>query len=146
MALTFDGWTRALDRQPPAERLQQGAAIFLRNYGWAALILLLFGALSGWEYTIANGLSLRLDVLALTYPLGAALTGALFGLWARALRRLPAALVSGPVATLPWAAGIVVAVDRGWAEWTPLHSLMLLGFGLLMGLITGFKLNRWVQP
>src|SRR5690606_5409521 len=102
--------------------------------------LLLLGALleRSWEFE-TRGHLLHAGVLAVTYPLGAIVTGAVFMALHPYLTNAILLYGWGVISMLPWSIGIAVGMERGYADWTALHTFLavagsLLGVGIAAGI------------
>src|SRR5262249_8261929 len=87
-----------------------------------------------------RGIAVRVDLLLLTYPLGAFVTGWLFGFVAPMSRYLVLAVASAVVAIMPWILGISLAMDRGYANWRTEHTVVSAATALILGRGAGFVL------
>ena len=74
-------------------------------------LLILVMLLLGGRFQRARGSEIDILVLAVVYPIGPALAGALLGLAMPFLRRPWAAVVAGVLAGVPWFATLSVAFD-----------------------------------
>lgn len=124
----------------PLRRAARGVRValtwFLPYVGLIVVILLV----NGPELVTRRGHHIRVDLLAVTYSLGALALGALVGLWPW-FRTLIGAVLGGWLAMLPMVAGIVLAVDHGYADWTSRHSLLVIVTSVLLG--AGVGLGMW---
>jgi hypothetical protein len=114
------------------DRLKTGAGVGAAFSVFVPLILL--GALleRSWEFE-ARGALLHAGVLALTYPLGAMATGAVFMSLHPYLTNAPLLYAWGMISMVPWSFGIAVAMERGYADWTSLHTFLVIA-GCLLGI------------
>jgi hypothetical protein len=145
MTPRLDELARYLDGDRPDApvrvRLATGAAVGAVFCVFVPLLLLMW-ALGGREVSLRHGILLRVDLLAVLYPLGAIVSGALlFALTALTRTRLLGALL-GAVAILPWVAGIVICFDRGYSTWQPLHTMTTASMALIMGGKVGWDRTR----
>src|SRR3982750_2555475 len=139
--------------EPLARRAAAGALIFGGIFGVFTLLLLLLLLLNGPEYESRHHVLMRLDLLAVLYPLGAATAGAIMGALLPLTRTRPGAIAAGILALAPWSAAIGLCMDRGYSHWTTGHTVVSaclavgLGAGLGFG-IAGYarqRRPRWVQ-
>jgi hypothetical protein len=125
--------------------MARGATLFLRHFGIFTLLILGMWLFGGAEIHLQRGTtSLRADLLSFLYPLGAATTGALFGLLQPlGDRSRPAAMATGVVAIVPWMAAIGLTMDHGYADWTAVHTFITIGGSLPLGCALGYGYSRF---
>jgi hypothetical protein len=93
--------------------MRRGAWRLLRVFGLFTPLLLVMWLLEG-PVVASRGSVIRVDLLTITYPVGAALCGALFGLLEPiAERGRIAAMLCGVLAIFPWVGGLSVAIVPG---------------------------------
>ena len=139
--------------EPLARRAAAGALLFGGAFGIFTAVLLLMLLVGGPEYTTRRGVVMRLDLLTVLYPLGAAVAGGVVGALLPLTRTRSGAAAAGVAALLPWTAAISLCVDRGYAHWTTMHTVVSAGTALVLGLALGAGLAgggrarrpRWVQ-
>jgi hypothetical protein len=78
-------------------------------------------------------------LLALTYPIGAATMGAIFGACYPLCRRLWLAVLVGTAAMLPWFAGIAISDVKTRTRWTEGDSWVVGICSVLMGAALGYS-------
>ena len=125
----------------PLRRAGRGARValtwLLPYVGLIVLILLVKGP----ELVTRRGHHFRVDLLAATYALGALALGAIVGLWPW-FRTAPGAVLGGWLAMLPMVAGIALATDHGYLDWTPRHTLLTVVTSVLLGTGVGLGMRR----
>ncbi|HEY4304740.1 MAG TPA: hypothetical protein VGM82_09745 [Gemmatimonadaceae bacterium] len=101
------------------------------------IVMLLVG---GPEQRGRSG-TLRVDLLCITYPLGAFVAGCIVGLFLPATRRLWAALPIGVAAMLPWAIGICFSFDAGYSHWASGHTFSTAVTSIILGGALGYGVH-----
>jgi hypothetical protein len=103
-------------------------------------VFLLMWALEGPEVLTRRG-TIRVDLLALAYPLGAVVSiSLLLGLAGVAQSRVGRALL-GALAFLPWCGAMTLCLDRGYADWQPVHSLATILCATAIGAPIGWSMT-----
>ena len=105
---------------------------FFRTFAPYTLVLVLLLVLSGPEVHSRGG-TIRVDLLIVTYPLGAFVTGWLAGLLAAVCRHVALAVPAGILAITPWLVGISLAMDHGYSNWTTEHTAVTATTAVLLG-------------
>ncbi len=123
-----------------------GARLVVTAFAVPILILLVLYLFGGPEQ-LWRGRAVRADLLLLVYPVGLLLMGAIgVTLLPRATKPWTA-LTAGILAVAPLCFGIGLTADRGYADWTWLHTgisafcSILFGWALASG-FTGRKRSR----
>jgi hypothetical protein len=104
-------------------------------------VLILGSALFGGRYQSCSKSGhdiCDMYLLAVTYPIGAAAMGAIFGACYPLCRRLWLAVLVGSVAMVPWFAGIAVTNVKTEARWTESDSWLVGICSVLMGAALGY--------
>ncbi len=127
----------------PIHRMTRGAGLFLRFFGIYSVLILAIWLIGGPEQE-SRGIPIRADLLTFMYPVGAAITGALFGLFEPAADRSRlVAMVAGIVAIAPWVVGIAFTVDRGYVNWNVGHTLVTAVTSVALGSAFGYGYSRY---
>jgi hypothetical protein len=130
------------DRESPIQRMRRGAGVFLRSFGIFTILILAMWLVGGPE-PASRGVPIRVDLLTLIYPGGAAITGALFALFEPAADRSRVlAMAVGIIAIAPWVAGITLTFDRGYASWNVGHTIVTAITSLTLGCAMGYGYSR----
>ena len=125
----------------PLRRAGRGARVALTwLVPYVGLIVLILLA-KGPELVTRRGHHIRVDLLAATYALGALAFGALVGLWPW-FRTTIGAVLGGWLAILPIVAGIALATDHGYVDWTLRHSVLTVVTSVLLGTGVGLGMRR----
>ena len=145
---------RFAPEEPVGRRTMAGAIILSGAFGVFVPIILLMLLLGGPEQIDKHGTLWRVDLILVLYPLGAAVAGAIVGALLPLTRSRVGACAVGVIALVPWAAGISLCADRGYAHWTGTHTALAaltalpLGLAFGAGLYAGDRRRRrgaWVQ-
>jgi hypothetical protein len=123
-------------------RAALGATIGLRLLGPYALLILVVLLIGGPEPTLQRGLTVRLDLLVITYPLGAAVGGALMAVLLPLCRRLSMAVIAGMSSFAWFAAGIAVTLDHGYTAWRLNHTVTTVLMSGIFGGSMGYQVWR----
>lgn len=104
---------------------------------FTGLILLLLILNGGPVMIDGQGVETNVGLLLFTYPIGAAVAGALIGALLPLMRSALGAVVCGIIAMAPWMAGIAVTMDHGLTSWGTVDSFMVSIMSVVFGTIVG---------
>lgn len=123
---------------PLGARVTGGARLaFQIMLPFTGLILLILFLNGGPVLVDDHGMVMNIGLLLFTYPLGAAVSGAIIGLLLPLMRSVIGAVVCGLIALIPWTAGVAVGIDHGLTSWNSVHSSMVVVMTVIFGSIVG---------
>ena len=131
-----------LEDRPALVRAEFGALGVLVATGVFSLISLALLVIGGRHQTDSHGDSQDVLVLFLGWTIGSAWLGAVLGIAAPWMKRLPVAIAAGPIAVLPLMVGFIAADANGFGHWSRHQTVISLAVSLGVGALLGGGIGR----